>query len=147
MPECMAGESAQDYFSRILAQCALESATSAENTSGDSAPTPFNIGQIQADVARNTADIDVLETDVAGIQSTVDTLNGQLVTGIVQYSTGATSSVQALPEVATWRVFVTPNGQPLVDLYVNVTASSFTALYDATAAAGSFTYLAVKIPS
>lgn len=144
MPACVEGETAQDYFARVLAQCQLESATSAENASGDSAPTPFNLGQVQQDVERNTADIDALETEVNGLQSEVEGLTGNIVAGSVSYGLGATASGGSLPSEGTWKVFITPVGQALADLFVTASATSFAVTFGATAAAGSYNYLAVK---
>jgi hypothetical protein len=144
MPQCLAGESPQDYFSRVLAQCALESATTSENNSGDSAPTPFNLGQIQADVARNTADIDTLETQVGDIQTTVDALDGKVVGGVVQFASGATTAVAAFPDSGAWRVVATPVDVALTGFYISVNDLTFVATFAAAASAGSISWIAVK---
>jgi hypothetical protein len=145
MPECISGESPQDYFSRVLSQCALESATSAENNSGDSAPTPFNLGQIQADIERNSADIDELETSVGTLQTDVSGLQAQFASGSVQYANGATSATAAFPDAGAWRVFITPVAQALAGLYITVNDASFSANFSAAGAAGSFQWFAIKV--
>lgn len=144
MPDCAAGESAQDYFARVLAQCSLESATSAENTSGDSTPTPFNLGQIQNDLARAQEDIDQLETDVGTLQTDVTTLqttvgelNTQSAAGTANYLTSDTSVEVALPGTGSWRAFVMPINKALDGLYVTMDVSSFTIHFDAAASDGS----------
>lgn len=145
MPDCLAGESPQDYFARVLSQCSLESATSAENNSGDSAPTPFNIGQIQADVARNAADIDTLETQVGELETSVEALQGVVAAGSAAYASGATTLTVALPSDGGWRVVVTPVNQTLAGLYITVSSSSFTATFGAAGAAGVLHWMAYKV--
>jgi hypothetical protein len=145
MPDCLAGESSQDYFSRALTQCSIESATTSENSSGDSAPTPFNLGQIQADVARNTADIDTLETQVGDLETSVTALQGVVAAGSATYASGATTVTAVLPSDGGWRVVVTPVNQTLDGLYITVSSSSFTATFTAAGAAGLLHWLAYKV--
>lgn len=144
MPECIAGETPQDYFSRVLTQCSLESATSAENNSGDSAPTPFNLGQVQADVARNTADINALEQSVGDIQTTLSSNEGRLASGSVSYALGATTAAGSFPAEGSWKAFFTPIGQKLDDFHASVGNNSFTVTFAATAAAGTFDWFAIR---
>ena len=117
----------------------------AENNSGDSAPTPFNLGQIQADIARNTEDITGLETDVSQLQTDVSSIQNNLASGVVQYANGATTFTAAFPDDGAWRVFVTPIGQALTGLYVTVSSSSFVATFSAAGAAVSAQWLAIKV--
>lgn len=145
MPDCLAGESAQDYFSRVLSQCSLESATTSENNSGDSAPTPFNLGQIQADVARNAADIDTLETQVGELETSVTSLQGVVAAGSITYANGATSANGVFPSDGGWRVVVTPVGQALTGVYTTVSTSSFTVTFAAAGAAGILHWIAYKV--
>lgn len=143
MPDCLAGESPQDYFSRVLSQCSLESATSSENNSGDSAPTPFNLGQIQADVARNAADIDALETQVGELETSVSNLTGQVISGSVAFAEGATTATVPFPDSGSWNVVTTPS-VALSGYYVTVSSLSFVATFSAAAAAGSIQWIAVR---
>lgn len=145
MPACLAGEAPQDYFARVLAACQIESATTSENNSGDSAPTPFNLGQIQADVARNAADIDALETQVGDMQTTVDDLDGKVVGGVIQFASGATTAVGAFPESGAWRVTATPVGVALAGFFITVNDLTFVATFTAAASAGSLSWNAVKV--
>lgn len=144
MPECISGESPQDYFSRVLSQCALESATTAENASGDSAPTPFNIGQIQSDLAQAQTDIEALQTSDGEQQTSIDTLTAQIACGVQTYAISSTSAAVAFPSEGTWKVVVTPIGQTLAAMWISISASSFTLNYTSAGAAGSFSWIAVK---
>jgi hypothetical protein len=144
MPDCLTGETPQDYFARVLTQCSLESATSAENASGDSAPTPFNIGQIQSDVARNTADIAELTTEVGDLTTKVDALEIKFASGTVSYGANSTQAAESLPSTGTWRVMLSPLGQALPGLYVVVATSSFVAHFETIANAGSIAYFAYR---
>lgn len=143
MPVCLAGESPQDYFSRVITQCSLESATSSENNSGDSAPTPFNIGQIQADVARNAADIDTLETSVGDLETKVENLEEKVISGSVAFASGATSAAVPFPNSGAWNVVTTPS-VALAGYYVTVTDISWVATFTAAGAAGTIQWVAVK---
>jgi hypothetical protein len=145
MPECVEGESAQDYFARVLAECSLESATTAENASGDSAPTPFNIGQLQSDIAQAQEDIETLQTSDTEQQASLDAIDGQIATGVGTYALGDTTVSIAFPSSGTWRVFVMALGQALTTPFVNnVSATTAVVNFGAAGAAGSFNWLAVK---
>ena len=114
LPECEDGETPQQYFARILAQTAIESATSAENTTGDSSPTPFNLGQVQLDVSNLQTDVDELQTDMSAVQSTVAGHTAQLIqiqaneasiySGIVDVPAATTEILVTLPSSGIWDV-------------------------------------------
>lgn len=149
MPECREGMSPQEYFALAFAQCSIESATSPENASGDSAPTPFNLGQVQQDIQRNTADIDALETDVGDLEVAVGNLNGRLASGVVPFDAGDMQVVVALPSSTVpgnWAVSVTPmGGEGLGGLHISsLTPSGFTVTFDAAASSGSLSWVAIK---
>jgi len=146
MPDCMEGESAQDYFSRVLAQSAIESATTAENASGDSAPTPFNIGQVQSDVAQLQADVVELEDTVADHTTKINNFTDGYVTGVESFSTGATSVTPVFPSAGIWRICgIVPLEQELTGLFVtNISESSFKINFGAVAANGSLHWAAKK---
>ncbi len=144
LPECVEGMSAQDYFALVLSQCSLESATSAENNSGDSAPTPFNIGQIQADVARNTASITTLSTEVAEVQEAVGDVQGTFTGGTKSYAIGATSVSLGFPTAGEWHVAIAPVGVAAASVVVAINQSGFTITFTAAAAAGAFSWVAFK---
>lgn len=148
MPECIEGESPQDYFSRVLAQCSLESATTAENSSGDSAPTPFNLGQVQNDLAQAQADIVELQNSDAAQDTSIENLTENDATGVATYGLGDTSVNVSLPSGGgNWRVIgIVPLEQTLTSVFVNnVGANSFAINFGATAAAGSLNWHAKKI--
>jgi hypothetical protein len=147
MPECEAGETPQQYFARVLTQCSLESATTAENSSGDSSATPFNIGQIQHDLAQAQEDITALENSDTTQQASLDTLVGQVVGGTENYALAATSVIVNLPSTGTWVIGgITPQEQAMTGVFVNQkTASGFKVNFDAAAAAGTFDWIAIKI--
>jgi len=154
LPECEDGETPQQYFARILAQTAIESATSAENTSGDSAPTPFNLGQVQLDVSNLQTDVDELQTDMTSAQATISTHTSQIATlqaevisvhsDMVDIPTGATSVTVLLPDSGTWSVVGMPGTQVLGQLRISeVTINSFTATWQSAVTAGAtFYYIA-----
>ena len=144
MPECVSGETPQQYFARVLSLCQIESATTSENNSGDSAPTPFNLGQIQADVARNTEAIDALETQVGDLSTSVAAATDKVLSGTVTYPTGATTVSVAFPDSGSWNVVVTPAGQALSGLYLTVSSTNFVATFSAAGAAGSLQWVAIK---
>ena len=114
LPECEDGETPQQYFARILAQTAIESATSAENTTGDSSPTPFNLGQVQLDVSNLQTDVDELQTDMTSAQTTIATHTAQIIelqveetsiySGVVDVPAAATEISVALPTSGLWDV-------------------------------------------
>ena len=145
MPACVPGEAAQDYFARVLPQCGIESATTSENNSGDSAPTPFNLGQVQQDMARNAEDIDALTKQVNDMQTTVDDLDGKVAGGVVQFASGATNVVGAFPESGAWRVTATPVGVALTGFYITVNDLTFVATFSAAASAGAISWNAVRV--
>jgi len=145
MPECVEGMSPQDYFALVLAQSSLESATSAENNSGDSAPTPFNLGQIQNDISRNATDIDAVETDVSELDTRVDGIEGTFAGGLEFYSEADISAVVGLPSAGNWSVAITPIGVVLVNMVIDaLSQNSFTVSFDAAPSAGSFSWVAFK---
>ena len=114
LPECEDGETPQQYFARILAQTAIESATSAENTTGDSSPTPFNLGQVQLDVSNLQTDVDALQDDMSAAQSTIATHTTQITelqsaeasifSGVVDVAAAATDITVTLPSSGIWDV-------------------------------------------
>jgi hypothetical protein len=117
LPECEDGETPQQYFARILAQTAIESATSAENTSGDSAPTPFNLGQVQLDVSNLQTDVDELQNDMSAAQATIaqhttqiaaiEAEEASIASGLADLVTGTTSVIVPLPSSGVWDVVLT----------------------------------------
>ena len=146
MPECIEGESPQNYFERVLAQCSIESATSAENTSGDSAPTPFNLGQVQHDLDQAQEDINDLEDSDASQQTDIDRLKNNVAMGTSTFESGSTSVTVSLPSEGSWRILgIVPLEEALKDVFVNnVGLTSFTINYTAATAAGAFSWLAMK---
>lgn len=144
MPDCLVGESPQDYFSRVLAQCGIESATSSENNSGDSAPTPFNIGQIQSDVARNAADIDTLEGQVGELETQVNDVAARIASGHVTYDEGDTEVNVGFPSSGDWHASVTPTGVVPSDVVMSTNQSGFTITFAAAASTGGFSWTAIK---
>jgi hypothetical protein len=147
MPDCLEGESAQDYFSRVLVQSAIESATTAENASGDSAPTPFNIGQVQSDLAQLQEDVAELEDSVADLTIKVNNLTDGDASGIETYVTGNTLVEVSLPSNGNWRVLgVVANESALANIFVNsLSVASFVINFDAAVAEGSVTWHARKM--
>jgi len=157
LPECEDGETPQQYFARILAQTAIESATSAENTTGDSAPTPFNLGQVQLDVSNLQTDVDELQTDMTSAQATIAQHTTQivaleieaasLVSGTAALVTGTTQTIVMLPSSGVWDVVLTSgqishlNGLRVLELQED----RFTAIWTGGAADGaSFFWIAHK---
>jgi hypothetical protein len=157
LPECEDGETPQQYFARILAQTAIESATSAENTTGDSAPTPFNLGQVQLDVSNLQTDVDELQTDMTSAQATIaqhttqiaalQTEESSIASGMVDIPTGASQATVSLPSAGVWDVVLTA-GQVahLGNLQVlELQADNFTAKWTSNNIAGcTFFWIAHK---
>jgi hypothetical protein len=149
LPECEDGETPQQYFARILAQTAIESATSAENTSGDSAPTPFNLGQVQLDVSNLQTDVDELQTDMTSAQATIaqhttqiaaiEAEEASIASGMADIPTGVLQVTVPLPSAGVWDVVLTA-GQVshLNNLQVSeLQADSFTAKWTTQSVAGA----------
>lgn len=117
LPECEDGETPQQYFARILAQTAIESATSAENTTGDSSPTPFNLGQVQLDVSNLQTDVDELQTDMTSAQATIaihtaqitvlQTGGSSIASGLEDLVTSSLTHTVYYPSAGTWDVVLT----------------------------------------
>lgn len=117
LPECEDGETPQQYFARILAQTAIESATSAENTTGDSSPTPFNLGQVQLDVSNLQTDVDELQTDMTSAQTTIakhtaqitvlQTQEASVASGLEELVTSSLTHTIYYPSAGTWDVVLT----------------------------------------
>jgi hypothetical protein len=148
LPACVDGMSAQDYFSLVLSLCSLESATTAENASGDPAPTPFNLGQIQSDLAVAQEDIVALQNSDLNQQTAIDEMQGQFASGVGEFATGDTQTVIELPEDGVWRVFVQATNAELPGLFVdNVSATSATVHFTAATTAGNFFWFAIKVSS
>jgi hypothetical protein len=149
LPECEDGETPQQYFARILAQTAIESATSAENTTGDSSPTPFNLGQVQLDVSNLQTDVDELQTDMTAAQTTISSHTAQLIqiqaqeasiySNVIDLVTGSTSVLVTLPSSGIWDIVAISGPiQYLAQLKVlEVLSSSFTLSWLPTANAGA----------
>ena len=149
LPECEDGETPQQYFARILAQTAIESATSAENTTGDSSPTPFNLGQVQLDVSNLQTDVDELQTDMTAAQTTISSHTAQLIqiqaqeasiySNVIDLVTGSTSVLVTLPSSGIWDIVAISGPiQYLAQLKVlEVLSSSFTLSWQPTANAGA----------
>jgi len=149
LPECEDGETPQQYFARILAQTAIESATSAENTSGDSAPTPFNLGQVQLDVSNLQTDVDELQTDMTSAQTTIAQHTAQIaaieaeeasiVSGLVDIPTSSTTIIVTLPALGVWDVVLTAGPLDVLDkLHVyELFADKFTAKWQTASAVGA----------
>ena len=157
LPECEDGETPQQYFARILAQTAIESATSAENTTGDSSPTPFNLGQVQLDVSNLQTDVDELQTDMTSAQATIANHTAQLTqiqaeeasiqSNFVDIPTGSTTIVVPLPSAGIWDVVAIGGPvQHLNSLHISeILSSSFTAKWTGSSSAGaSLIYIAHK---
>lgn len=157
LPECEDGETPQQYFARILAQTSIESATSAENTTGDSAPTPFNLGQVQLDVSNLQTDVDELQTDMTAAQTTISSHTAQLIqlqaeeasiySNVIDLVTGSTSVLVTLPSSGIWDIVAISGPiQYLAQLKVlEVLSSSFTLSWQPTANAGAtIIYIAHK---
>lgn len=125
LPECEDGETPQQYFARILAQTAIESATSAENTTGDSAPTPFNLGQVQLDVSNLQTDVDELQTDMTSAQATIaihtaqitvlQTQEASVASGLEDIVLGTTTHTVYFPSSGTWDVVLTSGALDYLD--------------------------------
>ena len=157
LPECEDGETPQQYFARILAQTAIESATSAENTTGDSSPTPFNLGQVQLDVSNLQTDVDALQDDMTSAQATIAGHTAQLIqiqaqeasiySNVIDLATGATSVLVTLPSSGIWDIVaISGPVQYLAQLKVlEILASSFTLSWQPAANAGAtIIYIAHK---
>ena len=157
LPECEDGETPQQYFARILAQTAIESATSAENTTGDSAPTPFNLGQVQLDVSNLQTDVDALQDDMTSAQATIaqhttqiaalELEESSIVSGVIDVPAGLTTISQVLPSAGVWDV-VAISG-PLYHFnslkVLETLASSFTMGWTSNSTAGAtLIYIAHK---
>lgn len=157
LPECEDGETPQQYFARILAQTAIESATSAENTTGDSAPTPFNLGQVQLDVSNLQTDVDALQDDMTSAQATIaqhttqiaalEAEESSIASGVADLVMGSTQILVTLPSSGVWDVVLT-SGQVshLNSLRVlELQANTFTAVWSPGAADGAtFFWIAHK---
>lgn len=157
LPECEDGETPQQYFARILAQTAIESATSAENTTGDSSPTPFNLGQVQLDVSNLQTDVDELQTDMTSVQTTIADHTTQLIqlqaeeasvySNVIDLVTGSTSVLVNLPAAGIWDIVAISGPiQYLAQLKVlEILASSFTLSWQPAANLGAtILYIAHK---
>ncbi len=157
LPECEDGETPQQYFARILAQTAIESATSAENTTGDSSPTPFNLGQVQLDVSNLQTDVDELQTDMTSAQTTIaqhttqiaalEAEESTLISGVIDVPTGVSLVLQTLPSTGVWDV-VAISG-PIYHFsslkVLEILASSFTLGWTGNSVAGAtLIYIAHK---
>jgi len=152
LPECEDGETPQQYFARILAQTAIESATSAENTTGDSSPTPFNLGQVQLDVSNLQTDVDELQTDMTAAQTTItqhtaaitvlQTEEASIASGLEELVTSSLTHTVYYPSSGTWDVVLTSGAlDVLSDLQVFENyADRFVAKWTGTAAAGATMY-------
>ncbi len=147
MPECVAGESPQDYFSRVLAEVAIESATTAENTSGDSAPTPFNLGQVQSDIEQAQQDITALQTSDTEQDTAIEDLTGGIATGITNYASADTTAVISFPEDGVWRIgMIMPLEQEITGVFVTgISSSQATINFDSPGSAGSFHWTAFRV--
>lgn len=152
LPECEDGETPQQYFARILAQTAIESATSAENTTGDSSPTPFNLGQVQLDVSNLQTDVDELQTDMTSAQATIAVHTAEITTlqsegssiasGLAELVTSSLTHTIYYPSAGTWDVVLSSGAlDVLSDLQVFENYSDrFVAKWTGTAAAGATLY-------
>lgn len=125
LPECEDGETPQQYFARILAQTAIESATSAENTTGDSSPTSFNLGQVQLDVSNLQTDVGELQTDMTSAQATIATHTAQITvlqtqeasvaSGLEDIVLGTTIHTVYFPSSGTWDVVLGSGALDILD--------------------------------
>lgn len=152
LPECEDGETPQQYFARILAQTAIESATSAENTTGDSSPTPFNLGQVQLDVSNLQTDVDELQTDMTSAQATIaghtveitalQSEGASVASGLAELVTSSLTHTVYYPSAGTWDVVLSSGAlDVLSDLQVFENYSDrFVAKWTGTAAAGATLY-------
>jgi hypothetical protein len=152
LPECEDGETPQQYFARILAQTAIESATSAENTTGDSSPTPFNLGQVQLDVSNLQTDVDELQTDMTSAQTTIaqhtaeitvlQTQEASIASGLEDIVLSATQQTVYYPASGTWDVVLISGALDVLgDLHVLENYSDrFVAKWTGGAAAGATMY-------
>ena len=152
LPECEDGETPQQYFARILAQTAIESATSAENTTGDSSPTPFNLGQVQLDVSNLQTDVGELQTDMTSVQSTLaqhtaeitvlQTEETSIASGLEELVTSSLTHTVYYPTAGTWDVILSSGSLDVLgDLQVFENYSDrFVAKWTGTAAAGATLY-------
>ena len=152
LPECEDGETPQQYFARILAQTAIESATSAENTTGDSAPTPFNLGQVQLDVSNLQTDVDELQTDMTAAQTTLaqhtaeitvlQTEEASIASGLEDIVLSATQQTVYYPSAGTWDVVLISGALDVLgDLHVLENyLDRFVAKWTGGAAAGATLY-------
>jgi hypothetical protein len=152
LPECEDGETPQQYFARILAQTAIESATSAENTTGDSSPTPFNLGQVQLDVSNLQTDVGELQTDMTAAQTTlaqhtteITALQSEefsIASGLEELVTSSLTHTVYYPSSGTWDVVLSSGAlDVLSDLQVFENyADRFVAKWTGTAAAGATLY-------
>ena len=152
LPECEDGETPQQYFARILAQTAIESATSAENTTGDSAPTPFNLGQVQLDVSNLQTDVGELQTDMTAAQATIaqhtmeitalQSEEAAIASGLAELVTSSLTHTVYYPTAGTWDVVLSSGALDVLgDLQVFENyADRFVAKWTGTAAAGATLY-------
>jgi hypothetical protein len=152
MPECADGETPQHYYARILSQTSIESATSAENTTGDSSPTPFNLGQIQQDIGDLKEDVDELESDVATLQTQVATntstiasfqdLAGSIASNMEELVAGTTNITIAFPTPGLWDVVATAGAaDKLLELHVTfINQTQFTLSWKTACVAGATVY-------
>jgi len=152
LPECEDGETPQQYFARILAQTAIESATSAENTTGDSSPTPFNLGQVQLDVSNLQTDVGELQTDMSAVQSTVaghtaeitalQTEGSSIASNLEELVTSSLTHTVYYPSQGTWDVVLSSGALDVLgDLQVFENyPDRFVAKWTGTAAVGATMY-------
>lgn len=125
----LAGETFTEASLRLLSQCRIGSATSAENDSGPSAPTAENIGQLQNDVAAIDNRVKTLE----GQQDTLTDLGERVTTlekvkdvyGVLSGLTG-TSGTVTLPNTGTWIVQATSINGFLINLWYSITTDTIT---------------------
>ena len=98
-------------------------------------------------MARNAADIDALEAEIPRLEGLIDEATGEYAGGLAAYDIDDTEVVVGFPSSGGWVVSACPAGVAPPDNWrISVTGAGFTITFDAATVAGTFSWVAIKIP-